>query len=286
MGESPGSMSGIWKQEPMSIQRNSTPRGLRVALTAVLAMTLILVGTGWFIDHVRTNQRAHNTLRTLLATRKEVVRVRMLQSDAADTHEFELSSLQAAYDKLNRDKIRLETLQVLSHQQQVQQQAQQAQQQAQQAQQELSHQQQIVKEHERSTKCQQKIVNLRFEKQEMKEYEEEGLARAEALLAEETNMRRKLDTMVDKEKAARIVAQTLHTEEKELRMQLEAQYEELEKQHASLKLLHREEKDAKENAQRLHAEEKAPRTELQAIHAEEKEARKNAEGARAVAGET
>merc|ERR1712166_490782 len=263
MGESPGSMSGIWKQEPMSIQRNSTPRGLRVALTAVLAVILIVVGTGWFVDHVQTNQRAHNTLKTLLATRKEVVRVRRLQSDAADTHEFELSSLQAAYDKLSRDKIRLETLQVLSHQQQVQQ--------------ELSHQQQIVKEHERSTKCQQQIVNLRFQKQEMKEYEEEGLARAEALLAEETNMRRKLDTMVDKEKAARIVAQTLHMEEKELRIQLEAQHEELQKQHASLKILHQEEKDAKENAQRLHAEEKAARTKLQAIHAEEKEARKNAE---------
>ena len=76
------------------------------------------------------------------------------------------------------------------------------------------------------------------QQQQMAEYEEQGLARAEALLEEETAMRRKLDQMLEKEKAARISAQTLLTEEKELRMQLEAQHEEFfEKQHASLKML-------------------------------------------------
>ena len=163
-------MSGMWEQAPISIQWNTTtPRGLRIVLTAVLAMILILVGTGWFVDHVQTNQIAHHTLETLRATRQELAQLRMSHS----TVEFELTSVQMAYDKLDRQKLRLETLQVQYEKQ------------------ELSHQQQIVKEHE-----------------------EQGMARAEALLAAR---------MQGASNAARI--------------QLEAQHEELQKQHASLKIL-------------------------------------------------
>ena len=156
-------------------------------LTAALACILVLVVTGWFIDHVQTHQLAHDKEKTLLKTRQEAVR---------------LAGKLKHFTKGTSAKIKQELM-------------------------------------NQEAKMKQEALLLATDtlQQQMAEYEKQGLARAEALLGEETAMRRKLDYMLDEEKDARIIAQTLHAEEKELRMQLEAQHEELEKQHASLKTL-------------------------------------------------